>query len=171
MGKITRLSGDQRDNLAAYLDGELEDAAVQDIEQVLSVSEVARHDVDMLSRTWDLLNVLPGAKASEEFTQKTLTTIRAAEAPKTMSQGAKAAMRNVRRGSILAAWTAALVACAYAGFLATNRWVPNESEKLLDDYDIIVNLDQYQEIGSVEFLQALKANRTLTETHNDSTPR
>ncbi len=79
MAKMTRLSAEQRENLVAYLDGELDDSATQNIEQVLAESVVARHDVDMLSRTWDLMNVLPGVKASEEFTRKTLSSIRAAE--------------------------------------------------------------------------------------------
>ena len=62
MAKLARLNPEQRDNLAAYLDGELEETATQEIEQILAVSEVARHEVDMLSRTWDLLNSLPALR-------------------------------------------------------------------------------------------------------------
>src|SRR5260370_281071 len=79
MAKITRLSAEQRENLTAYLDGELDDAQTQEIEQVLAASEVARHEIDMLSRTCDALSVLPTHKASGEFTRKTMTNLRAAE--------------------------------------------------------------------------------------------
>src|SRR5437660_4064674 len=152
MAKLTRLSSEQRENLTAYLDGELDDTQTQEIEQILAASEVARHEVDMLSRTWDALNVLPAHKASGEFTRKTLTGMRAAEQAGPGAAG-RMVYRNARRGFVLTLWTAALALCAYLGFLATNHWVPNEAEQLLDDYDIIGNLDKYSEIGSKEFLE------------------
>src|SRR5262245_27970057 len=158
MAKITRLSSEQRDNLTAYLDGELDEAATQDIEQVLAVSEVARHEVDMLSRTWDMLNVLPTHKASEQFTHKTMTNLRAAENRRAGAAG-ELVYRQARRAVVLAFWGGALALCAYVGFMAANHWVPNESEKLLDDYDVISNLDKYNEVGDIEFLKALKSKR------------
>jgi anti-sigma factor RsiW len=164
MAKITRLTSEQRENLVAYLDGELDEPTSQSVEQVLAESVVARHDVDMLSRTWDLLNVLPGIKASEEFSRKTLTSIRAAEAPRTSSFGAAAA-RHVRRGVVLAAWLALVAAFGVAGFEASRRFIPDETEQLLDDYDVILRLDEYTEVGDVEFLRILNANRTLADHH------
>jgi hypothetical protein len=170
MAKITRLSSEQRDNLAAYLDGELDEHATQEIEQVLAVSEVARHEIDMLSRTWDMLNVLPTYKAADDFTHKTITSLRAAEQAGPGAAAVDLVYRNARRGVVLTAWIGVLSVCAYVGFMATNHWVPNESEQLLQDYDIINNLDQYSEVvnrqtgGSpVEFLEILKSRRTLSE--------
>src|SRR5437016_5622208 len=142
MAKLARLSPEQRDNLAAYLDGELEETATQEIEQILAVSEVARHEVDMLSRTWDMLNSLPTHKASQEFTQKTVSSMRAAErsGPPLAGQAVK---QNARRGAVLAIWAGILVACGYAGYSATHQWVPNEFEQLLgEDYEVISNLDK-----------------------------
>src|SRR5262245_36121083 len=168
MAKITRLSSDQRENLTAYLDGELDEAATQEIGQVLAVSEVARHEVDMLSRTWDMLNVLPTHRASEEFTRKTMTNLRASE-----QGGAGAAgemiYRNARRGVVLTMWAGVLVACGYLGFMATNHWVPNEYEQLLDDYDVISNLDKYSEIGDADFLKVLESKHTFADysPHDD----
>ena len=145
-------------NLVAYLDGELDEAATQNVEQVLAESLVARHDVDMLSRTWDLMNVLPGVKASEEFTRKTLSSIRAETSSSWGSDPAVA--RNVRRAGTMAAWAASLVVCGVVGFQATRNWVPDETAPLLDDFDIIQNLDDYSEIGDIAFLKSLQANRT-----------
>jgi MoxR-like ATPase len=167
MAKITRLTSEQRENLVAYLDGELDEHASQGVEQVLAESVVARHDVDMLSRTWDLLNVLPGIKASEEFSRKTLTSIRAAETPKT-SRFSAAAARNARRGILLAAWLALVAVCGLAGFEASRRFVPDETELLLEDYDVIMRLDEYTEVGDIEFLRILNANRTLADHHEPS---
>jgi hypothetical protein len=168
MAKITRLSSDQRENLTAYLDGELDEAATQEIEHVLAVSEVARHEVDMLSRTWDMLNVLPTHRASEEFTRKTMTNLRAAEQGGAGAAG-QMVYRNARRGVILAMWAGVLAGCGYLGFMATNHWFPNESEQLLDDYDVISNLDKYSEIGDAEFLKVLQSKRTFADhaPHDD----
>lgn len=170
MAKITRLSTEQRDNLTAYLDGELDENSTQAIEQVLAVSEVARHEVDMLSRTWDMLNVLPTHKATEDFTRKTMTNLRAAEQGGGGAAAAELVYRNARRGVVLTLWVGVLSLCGYFGFLATNHWVPNESEMLLRDYDIINNLDKYNEVVNskpegdpLEFLKVLKFNHTLSE--------
>jgi hypothetical protein len=174
MAKITRLSAEQRENLTAYLDGELDEAQTQEIEQVLATSEVARHEVDMLSRTWDALSVLPTHKASGEFTRKTMTNLRAAESSE---PGAASQMifRNARRGVVLAAWAGVLGVCAYLAFMATNHWIPNDSEQLLEDYELISNLDRYQEVlnygegDTTAFLQILRDKRTFADhdTHSE----
>jgi hypothetical protein len=168
MAKLTRLTSEQRENLTAYLDGELDETATQEIEQVLAVSEVARHEIDMLSRAWDMLNVLPTHKASEEFTQRTMTSLRAAEHAGPSAAG-EIVYRHARRGAVLALWAGVLGLCVYAGFMATNHWVPNESEQLLDDYPIVDNLDKYLEVGDIEFLQELQSKRTFSDRapHDD----
>ena len=161
MAKISRLSGSERESLAAYLDGELDEAATHQIEQILAVSEVARHEVDMLSRTWDLLNVLETPRASEEFSQKTLLAIRAAEQPG--SQLASLFYHNVRRGVVLAAFVALLAVAGFAGYQGTNRWFPNEADMLLDDFELIDNFDKYSEVGSLEFLKTMRDNQTFAD--------
>lgn len=167
MAKITRLSAEQRDNLTAYLDGELNEAETQEIEQVLAASEVARHEVDMLSRTWDMLEALPTHKASQEFTRKTITTLRAAEHAGPTPLGQKLS-RATRRGAVLALWTSTLAVCGYLGFMVTNHWVPNEADQLIDDYDVVNNLDKYTSVvGSpeqpTEFLEVLKSKHTFAD--------
>ncbi|MGQ0637168.1 MAG: anti-sigma factor family protein [Planctomycetaceae bacterium] len=164
MAKITRLTSDQRENLAAYLDGELDEGAAQQIEVALAESPVARHEVEMLSRTWDLLNVLPGAKASEEFSRKTLSSIRAAEQSHA-AVNLDAFWRLGRRVAVLALWTLGLAAFGYVGFEASRRMAPDESERILDDYDIIANLENYTAVGDSEFLKELKDKHTFADYH------
>ena len=172
MTRFIRLSQEHRDNLAAYLDGELDDKATQEIEQVLGDSPVARHEVDMLSRSWDMLNALPTHRASGEFTERTVTRLRAAEekGPRIPSD---LIYRNARRGLVLAVWTSILAACGYAGFAATMHWIPNDAEALLEDYDIISNFDMYRDSLTppnpenprkpTEFLEVLKNKHTFAE--------
>ena len=169
MAKLTRLSSEQRENLTAYLDGELDESATQQIEQVLASSPVARNEIDMLSRTWDMLDVLPTHKASDEFARKTITHLRAAEQAGPAAAAAELVYRNARRGAVLMLWAGVLALCGYFGFLATNHYIPNEFEQLLDDYPIVNNLDKYTEVGSLDFLETLKSKHTFPEhsEHDD----
>ena len=64
------------DNLSAYLDGELDDVASERIDGVLAQSNVAQMEVDRLAQTYDLLDVLPRYEATDEFTEKTVATIK-----------------------------------------------------------------------------------------------
>ncbi len=82
MQKIPRLTQDQRSNLVAYLDGELPEPATKEIDQVLSKSPAVRHDVEMLARTWDLLDELPRLATEEDFTARTLSVAQKEEAPR-----------------------------------------------------------------------------------------
>ena len=77
MKKIVRVSSDLRSNLVAYLDGELEEDVSRQVEMLLAQSEVARQDVEMLSRSFDLLDMLPREKASDTFTQQTMASVAA----------------------------------------------------------------------------------------------
>lgn len=164
MAKLTRLSPEQRENLTAYLDGELEESKSLEIEQVLADSPVARHEVEMLSRAWDLLNVLPSTKATDEFSRKTLSSLRAADEPRS-KRTYEAIRKSTRRGLVLALWGMALGLCAFVGFEATRNWVPNEHDELLDDFDVINNYDAYSIIGDSRFLKLLAEKRTFPDDY------
>ena len=61
-----------------------------------------------------------------------------------------------RRGRGLTATGVALSAFGTVGFLATNVWVPDETEMLVEDLPVIQNLDLYREVGEIEFLKDLQ---------------
>ncbi len=121
MSRLTRLSTDERNNLVAYLDGELEDDATQRIEEVLSQSPVARNDVELLVKTYDLLDLLPRPKASAEFTQKTIATARMTEVK---VDYADAARQKTPRSHAGHGGRRARGGGGFAGFAAANRFVP-----------------------------------------------
>lgn len=155
MEKITRFTPEERDNLTAYLDGELEEKVAAEIEHKLTRSEVARREVEILSRTWDLLNLLPRPHVSEEFSRKTMSMARLESRPPSWDWYTRLTV-GVRRTAVLTAWCAGLAALAYLGFQATNRWIPDPSRKLVDELPLIENLDHYREIGDIEFLNQLQ---------------
>jgi hypothetical protein len=61
-----------------------------------------------------------------------------------------------------------LVAAGTVGFLATNRWIPNEAEEILNDYEILMELDKYREVGDPENLRKLQEFREFNEAEDDS---
>jgi anti-sigma factor RsiW len=161
MEKIPRLSSDRREDLVAYLDGELDEEGSGEIERTLAQSPVARHEVEMLTRTFELLDVLPGARATEEFTNRTLETVRMTDASPSLSE--RRWFQQARRGLAIVGFFAALAAFAIVGFLATNAWVPDESELLVEDLPVIENLDVYREVGDVRFLRELQTRGYLLD--------
>src|SRR6188474_2016437 len=106
MEKTLRLSADQREDLVAYLDGELPDTKAQQIDQVLARSEVARHEVEALARTWEMLDVLPTPKAPPEFTKRTMTTLTTAEIPFSLTD--QPWFPYLKRTATVAVWAIAL---------------------------------------------------------------
>jgi len=160
MEKFTRLTPEQRNDLVAYLDGELDETAAQEIEQMLSKSDVARHEVDGLARTYDLLDTLPKATASEAFTRNTLSKLQAVNQSQPLLRD-RAWFRPARRGVIAVLWLAGLALGAYFGYAATHRWVPNDSDQLLRELPLLEKYDQYTDVGEVEFLIQLKKQRSL----------
>jgi len=161
MEKIPRLTESQRENLVAYLDGELEDDDAREIDEVLARSPVARHEVQMLTKTIEMIDVLERAPASAEFTQKTLASIARVEAkPRVplVDYGL-----YLRRGGVLALWAAALILSTWAGFSLTNRWFPAEHDLLLDDLPVVERYQDYKTAGDAAFLSELQKKGTLKE--------
>jgi anti-sigma factor RsiW len=159
MEKIPRLSSDQRSNLVAYLDGELPDPAAKEIEHVLSKSPTVQHDVEMLSRTWDLLDQLPRLTGNGELTERMVSLVKAADEPSpflSTSWLERIPKEPLRRGAIVATWVAGLALAGVAGFFVTNRLIPDPSEQLLRNLPVIEKLDLYSNVESIEFLRELE---------------
>ncbi len=158
MDKIPRLTVEQRSNLVAYLDGELPEVQSKEIEAILSKSPTVQHDVEILSRVWEMLDQLPRLVGSGEFTTRTLTAVKQDEAPPKSRLGAwveRLPKERFRRGTIVGAWAAGLALAAVAGFAITNRLIPDESDELLQNLPVIEKLDLYSNVGSIEFLKEL----------------
>ena len=139
------------EELTAYLDGELETADQQLVEQRLSKDANYRNELQQLQRTWDALDTLPTPQPNQSFTQSTLKLV------------VDDAARTVRkRQTNLLAWPIRLLVLvgipilAFFGaykYLNYLRDAPNRS--LLNNLHLIENLQMYQAAGSVEFLQAV----------------
>lgn len=156
MEKTVRLNAEQREDLVAYLDGELPDDQVQQIDQIIARSEVARHEVEALARTWEMLDILPPAKASDDFANKTMHNLKVMEQPFILTE--QPWWIYLTRTVAILGWLAAMAASGWLGLQMTRSWIPNPNDALLRDLPVIENLDHYQEAGDIEFLKQLKSS-------------
>ena len=49
------------------------------------------------------------------------------------------------------------------GFLITFRWVPHESDPLVNDFHVIENLDTYEEVRDIDYLRSLQSSGAFNE--------
>ena len=134
MGKQPPLSDDERSDLIAYLDGELDAKSAAALEAKLNVDPRTRTEADTLRRTWAMLDYLPRPTTSVTFTSRTLERV--------------SVFRPVTASSVLAGlrgpwalgvgWAAVVVVAGTVGFEAVSwkmrcaRWrlrspLPNRS--------------------------------------------
>lgn len=168
MPQIARLSAEDRDDLVAYLDGELEGEAGNRIEAALSSSPVARNEVEMLTRTWDLLDLLPAADPDSAFTERTLAAAKQLDAGVPLAD--HAAVRAAKKTGVAAAWVAGLSAAAVVGFLAAAEWVPGPSDALVRDDPVLRDLPRLRDAHSEKFLIDLERNGVLADLPPDLDP-
>ncbi len=147
-----RLTPTERANLVAYLDGELPDGEAQAISTKITQSATARREIEILQKTWDLLEHLPRPRVSEEFTERTLTEFRQIAAGNDRFGALSLTARRVLRNAV---WVGVSL-LVFATTFAVTRWVwPSPTDQLARDLPIAEHLDEYREVGSFEFLQEL----------------
>ena len=160
--------------LVAYLDGELDPKAAEEVEARLSLDAKARAEVESLKRAWDLLDFLPRPEPSNTFTTRTLERIEPLKGPSasaTISTLASlrpaaalaTATSGRRRISGWAGWAAAIVAAGLVGYFARrpahDAIFPsaerNNDALIVADMRLLENLRLYRHVDDMEFLKEL----------------
>ncbi|MFV0443976.1 MAG: anti-sigma factor family protein [Planctomycetaceae bacterium] len=157
--RLSRLTTEQRYELVAYLDGELDDAATARIEKLLAENEVARKEVEVLAATYALFDQLPRPKAQSGFTEKTLAMAKLENVRPDVSQSPL--LRRIQRAIPYLAWIAAMCVAGMIGFAITRLFVPAPNAPLVQDLELIQEFEKYAEVGSVDFLQRLRNSEEL----------
>jgi hypothetical protein len=153
MADHLRLTADERADLVAFLDGELVEERVRILEEKLTRSLSGRREIESLKSTWDLLDLLPRPPADEAFTERTLTL--ASGRPDGDDRLVGAARIVVRRVLSLSIALGVLTLCGLTGYAAT-RWIwPDPTARLARDLTIAERLEDYQAVGSFDFLRRL----------------
>jgi len=152
-----RLSPDERDDLVAYLDGELPEAHSRVISTKLTQSATARREVEDLKKTWELLDFLPRPKAPPDFSERTISHIHRIELQAGLWEPlfASWSVQAVR----VAVYLIAVAASLAAGYALT-RWAwPDPTARTVRDLTLAEHLDEYLEVGSFDFLSQLAASK------------
>jgi hypothetical protein len=140
------------EQLVAYLDGELDAEAQQQIERQLSEDAWSRDRVRHLQQAWDLLDHLPHAQTDRSFTETTVELV-AAKASEQLGTQQRAISHQRNRSWIYGAGAlAAALALGYLTFVVVSNRRLNQ---VLRDLPIVENFDLYRQSPSVEFLQQL----------------
>src|SRR5262245_50467965 len=98
------LNDDEREDLIAFLDGELDEEKAHALEARITLDPTVRAEAETLKRTWDLLDYLPRPEPSPAFTNRTLDRISMRE-----TELALRPARPLRRWLIGIGWAAAVV--------------------------------------------------------------
>lgn len=139
-----------KDDLVAWLDGEVDDEASQQIETQVNVDPRVRAEADTLRQVWEMLDYLPKAEAPPNFTQRTMD--RLAPQPKT-TQLTPVRKTFTRRA---ASWILALLIPGLISFAAVTWYLSRPDEQdLVRELSVVEHLRYYQDVQELAFLQKL----------------
>ena len=146
--------------LVAYLDGELDVQAAQQVEQRLAEDPEYRGRLQELDQAWDLLDQLPHVEAPDDFTQSTveMVAMTAENDLERLQTGA-----SWRRGLRWIVGGGGVVAAAVIGYFLIAVRVDSPNQQLVRDLPVIENIDLYRHVESVEFLRQLNNEGLFVE--------
>jgi anti-sigma-K factor RskA len=156
MSELSPLSENERDEIVAYLDGELKGESARKVENRIAREPAVRAEVDALRRAWDMLDFLPMPEPSVQFTHRTLEKLSPLTAP---SPDEDRPRRPWVRLAVAAGWAAAVVAALATGYAVTRTRTPREpgEQELVRDLRVIENLRQYEAVEDLDFVRELDA--------------
>ena len=152
------------EELVAYLDGELDADACRQLEARLADDQEYRLQLQQLQRTWDCLDELPRSTAKETFAQTTAEMV-AVQAEKEVAE-LQASLPVRQRKRYLTLLVTCIASAAASFVLAAALW-PDLNDQLLDDLPVVKELELYQRIDSVPFLEALHESGLFDEDSSD----
>ncbi len=153
------LTEDEKAELVAYLDGELDDAGTQAVEAKIATNPDARAELDAMKQTWGMLDFLPKASPSPNFTNRTMERLSLEKVgpKKTMP------MRGTHPWLTRFAWAAAVLIALGGGYLIsanafrtpTPEPIPDADLPLMDNLRIAEKWRFYENADDLEFVKKL----------------
>jgi len=139
--------------LVAYLDGELDEAASQEIELRLADDPEYRLRLQQLQQAWNLLDELPRANSDESFTQSTVEFVTL-----TAQKDLEETQHWSRFGESKTIWGRAVITilAVVLGIFVGDWYYGREHRQLLKDLEVISEFDQYRLTEDLQFLQELE---------------
>lgn len=156
------LSDADRENLVAYLDGELDEETARSIEARLNTDPILRAEVETLKQAWELLDYLPRSEPSGSFTHRTMERLALHKPISTMRMSRPG---GYRQWLTPLCWTAALLLAFGGGFAVARLQGPRFStgafprpvveQTLHRDLRVLENKHLYDPIDDLPFLENL----------------
>ncbi len=157
---MSTLNENDRENLSAYLDGELDEEVAQALEAKINLDPAARAEVEALKRAWGMLDYLPRPQPSTGFTHRTMEKLSLVRMGKALETGKMPSSRSGLLRSL--GWAAAFLAMIGAGLGASYLlWHqprdhgPDADEPLVRHLRVLEKWRQYEYIDDLDFLKAL----------------
>ncbi len=156
------LTEDEKAELVAYLDGELDDAATQAVEAKIATNPDVRAELDALKQAWGLLDFLPKASASPNFTNRTMERLSLERAPASASKSTPMHKAGSLLGPI--GWAAAILVALGGGYLISlGIWPPKPPPEPISEDDrpyvehlrILEKWRYYENVDDLEFVKKL----------------
>lgn len=146
------LNDEERDDLVAYLDGELKGARADEVEAKISRDPAIRAEAETLKKTWELLDYLPKPEPTPSFTHRTLDRLAALR-----PTGPQPIPTRRRWGLALLGWAAALLIATVVGYAGVQLAFPPDrtDEELARDLRVLENFSLYETVEDMEFLRGL----------------
>lgn len=156
MADLNPLTEDERAEIIAYLDGELDAKTARRVEAKLNRDPRAKAEADSLRRTWELLDYLPRPEPTPSFSQRTVQQL-TAQITKTTPVFPVRRRLPGKMALVAVGWAAALALVGTASYSALARFRPKEpdDEQLIRYLRIVENKKYYEEAEDMEFLRLL----------------
>jgi anti-sigma factor RsiW len=154
-----------REELVAYLDGELDSEESLRVERRLADDPSYRLALQELEKAWDLLDALPRSHPGEDFTRTTVEMV---------VLSARQDVEEIKVKGQRRRWTALLtvallvVAAALAGFGGVYWTAAMPNRQLVRDLPVIENMEYYRHADSLEFLRRLESESLFDEDISDA---
>ena len=121
----------------------------------------------MLTRTWEMLDLLPQEKAPDTFTQTTMQTIRLEDSTEPKVD-LNRFLPQVRLVAMAFVWLLGVSISSWLGFTIANQWVDNPTDRLVEDLPVIQNMELYQSLDiedgdGIDFLKELERTGALNQ--------
>ncbi|HEX3314041.1 MAG TPA: hypothetical protein VHR72_04065 [Gemmataceae bacterium] len=151
---MAELGEADRETLTAYLDGELDDAATEALEARLGKDSKLRAELETMQKTWGMLDFLPKAEPSPDFTNRTIDRLTLAGQSTQLARGPGLFRR-------IATWTLACSLAAVVGIGSTaavrhyTLKPVDPDESLIRDLRLLERLRAYETVDDLDEIRAL----------------
>ncbi|GIW82034.1 MAG: hypothetical protein KatS3mg105_3841 [Gemmatales bacterium] len=145
------LNEKERENLIAYLDGELTGKAARQVEAKLATDPSVRREAESLRKAWELLDYLPKVQASAEFTTKTMDRLAVQKSAATKS------WLRWKPWVWAGGWAAAMLFLSFVGYSSMVRFLtpPNANPPQLVQETKPLELHALDVSDDIDFLHRL----------------